>query len=37
LHFAFGDGAVKYVRDDVSLDIYRAAATIRGAEALPQP
>jgi prepilin-type processing-associated H-X9-DG protein len=37
LHFAFGDGAVKYVRDDVSLDIYRAAATIRGSEALPQP
>lgn len=31
-NFLFADGSVRYIRDDVDMDAYRAASTIAGAE-----
>ena len=33
-NFANGDGTVRFVRDSVDINAYRAACTIRGAETL---
>lgn len=35
LHFAFADGHVEFLNEDIALDVYRALATIRGAEVCP--
>jgi prepilin-type N-terminal cleavage/methylation domain-containing protein len=32
LHFALADGAVRFIRNDIDLSIYRGLATIRGRE-----
>ncbi len=32
LHFAFADGSVRFVREDIELEVYRALATIQGGE-----
>lgn len=36
-HFAFGDGRVQFVNDNVALDVYRAMSTRNGNESLPLP
>jgi len=37
LHFAMADGSVHFVSDSISLDIYRALATIQGGEVATLP
>lgn len=34
-HFAFGDGHVEFLSDNISLPIYRALSTIAGGEIIP--
>jgi prepilin-type N-terminal cleavage/methylation domain-containing protein/prepilin-type processing-associated H-X9-DG protein len=34
VNFAMGDGSVRFVRDSIDINAYRAAATINGGEAL---
>ena len=37
LHFAFADGSVRFVREDIELEVYRALATIQGGEVVEGP
>ena len=37
LHFAFADGAVRFLHDSIDLSLYRSLATIDGAEAANPP
>ena len=37
LHFAFADGSVRFIREDIELTTYRGLATIQGGEAVEVP
>lgn len=37
LHFAFGDGSVKFISEAIDLDLYRSLATIDGQEPVTRP
>ena len=37
LHFAFADGSVRWIRNDIDMSIYRGLATIRGNERVAAP
>ena len=37
LHFAFADGSVRFIREDIELAVYRALATIQGGEVVEVP
>ncbi len=37
LNFAFADGSVRFISDSIALPLYRALATIRGAEVVTPP
>lgn len=37
LHFAFGDGSVRFIGESIDLQVYRGLATIAGAETVNPP
>jgi prepilin-type processing-associated H-X9-DG protein len=37
LHFAYADGSVHFISDSIGLNVYRALATINGAEVVTPP
>jgi hypothetical protein len=37
LHFAYADGSVHFISDTIAPPLYRAMATIQGAEAMTPP